>query len=254
MITSAANARLKLARSVKEGREPGLIFIEGERLAEDAVLSGLPIQMAFHIANPTPRAAAVLERLAGVELLATEEKLLSSLADTTRTQGLILIAKRPETQLEQACAGQLTVVLDAVQDPGNVGTLMRTAEAAGATGMVLLTGTADPWSPKVLRSAMGSAFRLPLAQCGLREFMGFAESQGIRLIVTTGVDAMAHTAMDWTQRCALILGNEGNGVCTELLQAAGARVCIPMAGAVESLNVATAGAVLLFEAARQRAL
>jgi RNA methyltransferase, TrmH family len=250
MITSAANPKLKLARSVREGREPELLFIEGERLAEDAVLSGCKITLALHQAQPSSRAAAVLERLHGVEAWPVVNELLAAASDTKHTQGLILLAQRPRATLAAACAGALTLVLDAVQDPGNVGTLMRTAEAAGATGIVLLPGTADPWSPKVLRSAMGSAFRLPIASCSVEQLL----AQGLSLIVTTGVDAIAHTALAWPEQAALVLGNEGNGISPQLMAAAQHRICIPMAGKVESLNVAAAGAVLMFEAARQRSL
>lgn len=254
MITSAANPRLKLARSVKEGKEPELIFVEGERLCEDALLSGLKIQLVLHSSQPSARAEALLSRLPTVEQVAVQDALLQSIADTVKTQGLVLLAERPVATLTTALAGSLTLVLDAVQDPGNVGTLMRTAEAAGATGMVLLQGCADPYSPKVLRSAMGSTFRLPVAaRITVPELLSSCAAAGRALVCTTGIDAVLHTDYPWAQPTALVLGNEGNGICPDLLAASQARVCIPMQGAVESLNVAAAGAVLLFEAARQRA-
>jgi TrmH family RNA methyltransferase len=173
-------------------------------------------------------------------------------ADTVKTQGLILIAERRESTLQQACAGELTLVLDSVQDPGNVGALLRTAEAAGVGGIVLLEGCADPASPKALRSAMGSAFRLPVARgITAEDLLDHLAEHRIRAVVTAGVDAVRHTDFHWRQRIALILGNEGNGVRNTLLEACADRVCIQMKGSVESLNVAAAGAVLLFEAARQ---
>jgi RNA methyltransferase, TrmH family len=253
MITSAANPKLKLARAVREGRKPGLLFVEGERLCEDAVLSGLQIELVLHSPQPSQRAAALLDRLTAVERLPVEAALLRSLADTVQTQGLVLLAHRPSAELAAAIKGHLTLVLDAVQDPGNVGTLIRTAEAAGATGVVLLEGSADPWTPKVLRSAMGSAFRLPLAtKVNPDAFLAACTAARIPLVCTAGVDAVAHTAHQWSRPTALVLGNEGSGVRPSLLAACSTRVCIPMHGAVESLNVAAAGAVLLFEAARQR--
>jgi RNA methyltransferase, TrmH family len=255
MITSAANPKLKLARAVKDGREPELLFVEGERLCEDAVISGLQVRMVLHGSQPSARAQALLERLPQVEQVAVQDALLQAVADTVKTQGLVLLAERKVTPLAEALAGSLTVVLDAVQDPGNVGALMRTAEAAGATGMVLLRGCADAFSPKVLRSAMGSAFRLPLAtQVTGEELLAACAVAGLAVVSTSGVDAVVHTQFDWVQPTALVLGNEGNGVCEGLLAASQARVCIPMQGAVESLNVAAAGAVLLFEAARQRSV
>jgi RNA methyltransferase, TrmH family len=139
-----------------------------------------------------------------------------------------------------------------VQDPGNVGTLIRSAEAAGATGAVLLKGCADLFSPKVLRSAMGSAFRLPIAiGVSAAELLNQAQRSGLQLWSASGEDsAIPYTEVDWAQRMALILGNEGNGIQEPLLTSSHGQVYIPMAGMVESLNVATAGAVLLFERAR----
>ncbi|MBL9134015.1 MAG: RNA methyltransferase [Verrucomicrobiaceae bacterium] len=180
---------------------------------------------------------------------------MESLADTMSTQGLIVIAERPWRGVERVfdAPSPLIVGLDRVQDPGNVGTLMRTAEAAGASGLLSFAGSADAYAAKTLRSAMGSAFRLPVvvdvAGAGAIEA---CRAKSIRCVAACGEADLAYDEYDWTQPVMLILGNEGRGVDDSLIRLCDTRVRIPLHAPVESLNVAAAGAAILFEAARQR--
>jgi TrmH family RNA methyltransferase len=147
----------------------------------------------------------------------------------------------------------LVLVAVGIQNPGNVGALLRAAEAAGATGAYLAFGCADPFSWKALRGSMGSAFRLPhLRRVGARDVLERLAGRGLATIAATSSGEKRYDEVDLTRPVALVVGSEGAGLDEELLGAVSARVAIPMAGGVESLNVAVAAGILLFEAARQR--
>jgi len=256
-ITSSSNERIKHARRVREGRESGLIFIEGLRLAEEAVNSGLIIESCFSIPTEDQRTITLLSKLndRDIPIYLTLPSILESLGDTVQTQGVILITQRP--QLAAADLFQqrssLFLALDRVQDPGNMGTLLRTAEAAGANGVMTLGGSVDVCSPKVLRSSMGSAFRLPvLTQVTPESLIAHKAEHQLQLVAAAGEGDLDYTDYDWSQPTILLLGNEGRGVDPDILKQCDALLRIPMAPQVESLNVATAGAVMLFEASRQR--
>ena len=254
LITSSSNERIKHARRVREGRERDLIFVEGERLVGECVSSGLPLQACFTAATPSAPQHTLLERIS-CPVFQLSESVLESLSDTTSTQGIIVIAERPWPALDQLFASPAPLILglDRIQDPGNLGTLVRTAESAGVSGLFSFAGSADAFSPKTLRSSMGSAFRLPI----LPDVSGLGtietcRSRGLKTVVATGEADLLHYDYDWRQPTLLILGNEGRGASTEILQACDARVRIPLHAPVESLNVAAAGAAILFEAVRQR--
>jgi TrmH family RNA methyltransferase len=256
-ITSSSNERIKHARRVREGREAGLIFIEGLRLAEEAYNSGLTIESCFCTATEDERTNTLLRQLNehDIPIYTTLPGILESLGDTVQTQGVILIAQRPQLAAADLFQqrGSLYLALDRVQDPGNMGTLLRTAEAAGTNGVITLGGSVDVFSPKVLRSSMGSAFRLPvLTQLTSESLMALKAEHQLQLVAAAGEGDLDYTDYDWSQPTLLILGNEGRGVNPDIMQQCDALLRIPMAPQVESLNVATAGAVMLFEAARQR--
>ncbi|MEK7832573.1 MAG: RNA methyltransferase [Acidobacteriota bacterium] len=258
LITSPANERLKHARRVRDGREDNLIFVEGERLIEECLQSDLAMEACFHSPELSPRAQTILAELTerACPLLPTADAVLATISDTVNTQGLILIAERPSATLAQVLSsGGLFACLDAVQDPGNFGTILRTAEAAGAKGVIALKGSVDAFAPKTLRSAMGSAFRLPIAtDVGLEEFLAKTSAAGLKVVATTAEAEISYSNFDWRQPAVIVLGNEANGVRQELLESCDARVNIPLCAPVESLNVAAAAAVILFEAARQKAI
>ena len=255
-ITSASNERVKHARRVRDGREPDIIFVDGLRLAEEALKSGITVDAAFIASgNDDARLVALVEQLVAIRapLFWTQSDVLDGMSDTVQSQGIILIAKRPERV--SFPAGTLFLALDRIQDPGNMGTLLRTAEAAGADGVIALGGSVDVFSPKVLRSSMGSAFRLPVMTDVTAEMLlQLKREHRLHLVAASGEGELDYTDYDWRVPTLLLLGNEGRGVSPNLMTACDTRLRIPMANGVESLNVAAAGAVMLFEAARKRRL
>lgn len=260
LITSPANEKLKQARRVRDGRESDLIFVEGERLVEECLQSKLQLVACFHAPQLSPRAQKILADLMdqGCPIYPTDDAVLETVSDTVSTQGLIVLASRPNFTLDQTMSlrdgkAPLIVCLDAIQDPGNFGTIVRTAEAAGASGVVALKGSADAFAPKTLRSAMGSAFRLPVRDhVEIDEILVKSFESGVKVVATQAEAETIYSAYDWLQPTLIILGNEARGINRELLERCDVRLRIPLRPPVESINVAAAAAVVLFEAARQR--
>lgn len=258
-ITSTSNEKVKHARRVREGREPGLIFIEGMRLAGEALSSGLILEGAFAdaLTLAEPKMALLARQITdrNVPFFPSSTDVIRSLGDTVQSQGIILLARRPKAKADAFASGPSPLILgfDRLQDPGNIGTLIRTGEAAGVQGVVSLKGSADIFSPKALRSAMGSAFRLPLLDMASpADLLDLQSNKQLHVVAAAGDGEEDYTDYDWNAPTLLLLGNEGGGVAPELMARCDRRLRIPMHGPVESLNVAAAGAVMLFEAARQR--
>lgn len=260
-ITSRDNSLLRQARAVRDGKIDELIFIEGLRLSEEAHRSKLTIEAVIvsEELSRKERAALVIEELSRISKRAgsVSEKLLESISYTKTPQGIVVLAQRPESSEERLAAelngSVLLVVLHQINNPVNVGAILRTAEAAGATGVITTTNTSDPFSPKSLRGAMGSAFRLPIwSGVSFEEVIAWCRKRGIATVCADAEATTAYTEIDWTRPSALILGPESTGFTAEELQSAEQRVRIPMKGDAESLNVSVAAGVLLFEAARQR--
>jgi TrmH family RNA methyltransferase len=182
------------------------------------------------------------------------EALVASLSDARTPQGLVALAERPQPAVERIFAGTpLVLVADAVQDPGNLGALLRSAEAAGATGALLTTGCADPFSWKALRGSMGSAFRLPLATgLALEAALERLAARGVVVYATAADGEKRYDEADLRGPVAVVVGSEGRGLAPATQRQASARLRVPLAAPVESLNVAVAAALVLFEAARQR--
>ena len=243
----------------KRGRERrGLALAEGVRLVEEALAAGVPIRGA--VVGPaleaTARGKSLKAALAGAAVplheLSSDE--LAQLADTEHPQGIIaIIAPRRWDVAHITLAPRDTVlVLDAVQDPGNVGTMIRTAFALGAGAVIALTGSADLANPKVIRSTMGAIFRLPCAVATTDEFLAWAAEQELALWVgdVDGEPVAAAGTVPRAARVALVVGNEGAGVSDALREAASRRVAIPLAEGAESLSVGAAAAILLYEVLR----
>jgi TrmH family RNA methyltransferase len=260
LIKSRTNPLVQRLRRLKQraGAGSGLMLLEGPKLVLEALASGVEIEEAAFspraLEGPSGRAALEALRAKGVEPRALDEALLSSLSEVETSQGLLALGRRPAFGAETLYRPPaLVLVLVAVQNPGNLGGLLRTAEAAGATGALLTTGCADPFSWKALRGSMGSAFRLPhLCDVALARALDGLCARGLRLVATSADAALRHDEADLAAPCALVLGNEAAGLPEAVLARADVRVRIPMAGRVESLNVGVAAGVLLFEAARQR--
>ena len=260
-ITSRDNSLLRQVRAVRDGKIDELIFIEGLRLCEEAHRSNLEIE-ALVVSEELlqkERAAETIKNLsqASRRVGSVSEKLLESVSYTKTPQGIIVLAQRPESSEQRIItslgANPLIVVLHEINNPVNVGAVLRTAEAAGAMGVITTRNTSDPFSPKSLRGAMGSAFRLPIwSGLSFTEMIDWCRRRGIVTACADGEATSSYTEIDWTSPSALVFGPESEGFTIEELELADRRVSIPMKGAAESLNVSVAAGILLFEAARQR--
>ncbi|HXQ71770.1 MAG TPA: RNA methyltransferase [Pyrinomonadaceae bacterium] len=260
-ITSRDNSLLRQARAVRDGKVDEMIFVEGLRLCGEALRSKLELDAVIaseEVVRKEKGAAAFAELSRAASHVGTvSEKLLESISYTKTPQGIVVLAQRPEAS-EQRLAASLTtnsllVVLHQLNNPVNVGAILRTAEAAGATGIITTRNTSDPFSPKSLRGAMGSAFRLPIwRNTDFGEAVAWCRKKKINMVGTAAGATMNHTDWDWKRASALVLGPESTGLSDEELQATDQTVSIPMQGEVESLNVSVAAGILLYEAARQR--
>ena len=259
-ITSRDNSLLKLARSVRDGKTTQYIFVEGLRLCEEALRSGLSLEAVIISEElaAKEKLAAIIASLAATSTRAAlvSEKLLEFVSYTKTPQGIILLAARPEASEESFGSVHehaLIVVMHRINNPVNVGAIVRTAEAAGASGIVATANTADPFSPKALRGAMGSAFRLPVwFGPTYDEVISWLKQRNIQTVCADVHAAQTYDEVDWSKPSALIVGPESNGLSSQEIAVADASVRIPMHGPAESLNVAVATGVLLYEAARQR--
>jgi TrmH family RNA methyltransferase len=240
-------------RRARERR--GLTLAEGVRLLEEALAAGVEVQGAAvaPALEGTPRGTALKHRLqsAGVPLEVVDDDLLAQLAETEQPQGVVAVVAPRVWSLEAIVPGPrgVVLVLDGVQDPGNVGALARTALGLGACALLALPGTADLASPKALRGSMGALFRLPALQCTTEACIAWARGVGLSLW-TTAADGTPVRGIVRDGPVALVLGNEGAGVRPELTVAADRSVAVPLAAGVESLNVAVAAGILLYEVAR----
>lgn len=259
LIRSRANPLFRRLRSLKEKGGAGkLCLIEGPKLLEEALAAGLTVVEAA--ASPrlgrSERGARLLAdlRARGVPLRLLDDRLLASLSEVETSQGILALARRPSFEESAMFRGQpLIVVAVGIQNPGNLGGLLRTAEAAAATGAYLTEGTADPLSWKALRGSMGSGFRLPHRRgLGLAAVRERLTARGLAVVATTATGGARYDEVDLARPLAVLLGGEGGGLPPEVLAAADVRITIPMAPTVESLNVGVAAGILLFEAARQR--
>lgn len=246
-------AEAKIVRGLKRRKirdAEGLFLAEGIRVAEELLASGVDLRLALVAPSleDTPRGAALraaLEPLPGFRQVGEAE--LSRLADTRTPQGVLLagVIPRPELAGLEVPDPATLLVLDRIQDPGNLGTLVRTADAFGAFAIAVLPGTVDPWNPKVVRAAAGSLFRVPVVQLGTGPLLDWLRRAGFALYAADPrgrpVDEVALPA-----RVAVALGNEGAGLDAALLRAADGLLAVPIRGAAESLNVALAGAILLY--------
>ncbi len=251
-ITSRGNAwlkQLRLAAARGTTTADGFALAESPHLLQEALRSDIDIQRVFASERVHARVDASLPPHRRVPLHPVTDKLFRDVATTTRNQGVLTLVKLPAWSPEKVLSG-LTIVLDGVQDPGNAGTIARTAEAFGASGVVFLTGSAAPTNPKALRAAAGSLFRLPfLHKLGAEEFLRLAAQHGKTVLAAAAGHGAALDAADLSANTAVVIGSETHGVGPALLEAA-TTVAIPTRS-VESLNAAIAAAIILYESARR---
>lgn len=258
LITSRTNPRVKQLRGAFAGQERmsgGLAAIEGEHLLREAIRSGLAFKTAFF---STSRGAPDWLP-GGIEQIELGDEVFASAVETRSPQGIAALVVPPVWRIEDAFAGRgVTLLLVAVelQDPGNLGTLVRSAEAFGAAAVLTTHGTVSEWNQKALRASAGSVFRVPVVEV-TRDELRALKSRGVTVfaaVAPSGQDGDVQPAADTdlNSPCALMIGNEGAGLGDEWLSLADARITIPTPGQVESLNAAVAGSLLLYEASRQR--
>lgn len=253
-ISSTSNARVKLTRRLQRKRhreETGLCVLEGDRLVQDAWDAGAVFHSLFvredRLATLEPWLAQLHPH--GVPLYAVTETVMAALCETMTPQGLLALVEKP--QLPPPAQPRLILLLDRLRDPGNAGTLLRSAAAAGVDLVLFGPQTVDPFGGKVLRGAMGAHFRVPLRVCNAWQEVDHWLEPDRALYVADIRGELAYDQVDWTKPSALIVGGEAQGPSPEAHRRA-TPVVIPMARQTESLNAAVAGAVILFEAARQR--
>ena len=257
-LTGLQNPVVKAAAELKQKKyrtQNGLYLAEGLRTAEEAV-AYKAVETLFYVATDDDRTMRLLEDAAmqNIKLVCVNENVMKKIADTETPQGIIAVCKMRQPKLENLLAsGKMLLVLDRVGDPGNIGTMLRTADAAGIGGLVLLKGCADIYAPKTVRSSMGSLFHIPvLSGVSEQEFVSAAKKAGYDLLVTCLDGADNLYKADLSGRIAFVMGNEAGGVSETLLEKADKRVYIPMAGRAESLNVAMAAGIVMFEAFRRK--
>jgi RNA methyltransferase, TrmH family len=269
VVESKDNARLKELRKALStpGREPGaLVGIEGPKLIEEALRAGLRLKTIFVAQVPdrvTDRASErILEKLSlprETEFLHLPKKLLDQALATETPQSIAALIEPPKWTWDQLLdsrrnSSPLVIVLAGLQDPGNLGTILRSAEAFGATGLVSLPGTVSAWNTKAVRASAGSVFRMPLIVSEIAECIPRLHGAGLAIYAALSHGAQQAHSADLARPVALIIGNEGNGVPGALAARADGTITIPFPGPVESLNAAVAASVLLYEASRQRSL
>jgi TrmH family RNA methyltransferase len=259
IVQSKQNARVKELRAalLRPGRgEPELVALEGFHLVEEAFRSGMAIKTIF-IAQNSHNLLRELAIPDSVEVLALPAEILASSVTTETPQPVAALA-RPRTWKWSDLLGDtrsrtLIVVLAGIQDPGNLGTILRSAEAFGATGAICLPGTVSPWNPKAMRASAGSVFRLPLISTSESECFQRLREAGVQTLAAMAHDAQPLSEVDLDEPVALVIGAEGSGLSPDQAAQCNARITIPCPGPVESLNAAVAASILLFEASRQRA-
>jgi TrmH family RNA methyltransferase len=252
IITSLHNEKVKLARALqtaaKQRRKAGLMVLEGARLVRDALQAGH--HPAFVLVAPNAIDPALLTELQTyyVETLPVSDEVMRHVSDTQQPQGILAVFPMPSPSIPSALFSAL--ILDSIRDPGNLGTMLRTAAAAGVDAVLLSPTCADPYNPKTLRGGMGAHFRVPVIEAGWPQITAACAKMSVYLADSRG--NCRYDAADWSGAWALIIGSEAHGAGDEARQLARTRLYIPMAAETESLNAAVAAGIILFEAVHGR--
>ena len=259
MITSTANGKVKrlvnLVKKRKTRDQEGVFVTEGPRMFEEAPRER--VREVYFSESFLGKAPEIWEKVksSGIPAEILSDHVFSHVSDTQTPQGVLAVVDRKEAALEQILSetDPLLLVLDGLQDPGNLGTILRTGEGAGVTGIILGGDCVDLYNPKTIRSTMGSVYRMPVCRCrDLTEALTEMKEKGILTYAAHLEGKNSYDQEDYQKPCAFLIGNEGNGLRREVAEAADRWIRIPMKGQVESLNAAVAATVLMFEASRQR--
>jgi TrmH family RNA methyltransferase len=257
-IDSRQNARLKeLRRAFAESslNEHGEVAIEGMHLVEEAIRSGLRLSTVFFSESARERIHKLLPQLSSqTEALLLPDSVFASAVPTETPQGIAALVRVKQAALANILEDQpaLLVVAAGLQDPGNLGTIARSAEAFGVTGLLLGERTVSPWNWKALRASAGSLFRVPLAKIELDAALSEIRSRHVCVLATSSHKGKAISEVDLRGPVAFVVGNEGAGLQKDILARADETVAIPQSSKIESLNAGIAASILLYEAARQR--
>lgn len=256
VIDSPHNPKIKWIRSLqsqnKARQEAGAIVVEGIRLAEEALATRLSAQLVLYTPDLSERGLAVVEefRRRGAPVEAVTDRAMSAASDTQTPQGVLaVLAWQP---VPVPSHPDFVLIPDKVRDPGNLGTILRSAAAAGVDGVFLPPGAVDPLSPKVVRAGMGAHFRLPVLSLSWEEIRSIAEGANLQVYLAATGEGVPYNQADFRRPLALIIGGEAHGAGQKARGLAEHKVHIPMPGKMESLNAGVASAVLLFEVVRQR--
>ncbi|HUF04117.1 MAG TPA: RNA methyltransferase [Aridibacter sp.] len=264
-IESRDNPRYKDALNVRKGKAAELIYVEGSRLCEEALTSGLKVEQAVFARSyydGGPKDLVSRASSAAGSTLVLKDRLFGSLSDTKNPQGIALVCERPSASFEAIGSRisraetslPIALFLNEINNPGNLGAVLRTAEAAGASGVITSEGSVDAFSPAVLRGSMGASFRLPVVEkASASEVFEWAKQAGLRVTVTDSNASTVYTEADLTPPSLLVFGSEAHGLSEAARDSADLSLVIPLENEVESLNLAVSAGVILFEAQRQKA-
>jgi TrmH family RNA methyltransferase len=257
-ITSESNALLKKIRGLqlRHNREKlGLFLVEGSKLVSEAIAKGVDVREILVSKSFLASGLAELNsgELSGVSVV--DDKVFKEVVTTEASCGIVAVAATPRFALEQLFerSTPLVLIAEAIQDPGNLGTIIRTALAARATGMMLTKGTVDPFNPKVVRGAAGALFVLPIVtELSAGEAFACCKERGLNIVATQPTASKLYWQVDFTRPTALVFSNEGQGASSPVLAQADETVAIPMSEESESLNVSISAGIILFSAVQQR--
>lgn len=256
MITAASNSRIKrliqLNQKAKARRAEDVFIVEGVKMFLEAPLERI---REVYVSETFLERCTYRDRLAQTGFEVVADSLFSKISDTCTPQGILCVVQQYHYNMKELLCRErpLLLVLENIQDPGNLGTMFRTAEGAGADGVIMSRDTVDLYNPKVIRSTMGSVYRVPFLYADdLGEAIAGLKEAGVNVCAAHLKGKQAYTEADYSKGTAFLIGNEGNGLRDETAEMAGTYIRIPMEGKVESLNAAVAAAILMYEAARQR--
>ena len=261
-ISSRDNPKIKQARKVRDGLIDNLIFVEGVRLAEEVSRSGLVVSDVFYTENfaQTERGGKFLQTAETSNLTEVSDKIFDSLADTKNSQGIIVICEKPEADqknieasLAKSSEVPMLILLHQINNPANLGAILRTCEAVNVSGVITTKSSADVFSPKSLRGAMGASLRLPMwTNADFYDVLNWAKLNNLTSVCADVSATKSYLEIDWNKPRLLVFGSEAHGLSAEELEKIDESLLIPMANNVESLNLAVSAGVILFEAKRQK--
>ncbi|UOF92693.1 RNA methyltransferase [Fodinisporobacter ferrooxydans] len=261
-IYSLKNPRIREWAALKQKKyrdQTGQYLIEGVRLVEEALQSDCDLEyILYNNDRMNERLHDLVAEIEtrGLNLVECTEQVLAQVADTKTPQGIVAIAKKSQTSIDFAAADRAkpVILVDGMQDPGNLGTIIRTADAVDACAVIVSENTVDPYHPKVVRATMGSLFHLPVRELPVTQAIEQMKERGFQMIGSSSHNGEDYFRADLTGPLALIVGSEAHGISSELDAYVDSWVCLPMLGKAESLNAAIAASVMMYEVVRQKSI